>query len=165
MQLGYNYAGLFAHPEQCSPLLDKHSTALRALQANLAAMKDNSSSLSVTATKWWFCKDQKKRHMGACQRLVHKSENRVSLFQAPSLFVLFWRSSLVYAAQCLSYLGPHPTSCGPGHRSILQHCSVFQMQGWAKPIHPQRGTEGKLSTFSSGTCEHTCSETVTRLRI
>lgn len=44
-------------------------------EANLAAMKDDSRALSVIAMKWWFSKDQKKRLMDVCQRVVHKGEN------------------------------------------------------------------------------------------
>lgn len=72
MQLRWNYAALFGHSEQCFLLLTKKQTldSSGSPEANLAAMKDDSRSLSVLAMKWWISKDQKKRqtHVDVCHK-------------------------------------------------------------------------------------------------
>lgn len=157
MQLRWNYAALFGHPEQCCLLPRKHLTVSDSPEADLAAMKDDSRSLSVIAMKWWISKDQKKRQTRGClsKSCAQGWELSFSILSSEPLYLVLKVIFLFTLPQFLSFLGLRPTSRGPGHCSVLQHSLIFQMQWWAKPISPQRGTGAQLSISSSGTCDHT----------
>lgn len=80
------------------------------LWSKFGRVKDDSRSLSAGAMKWWISIDKNRkthRHAWLFICFRHKDKNYVSLFWAPNLFVLLWRSSLVYAAE---FVLPGPPS-------------------------------------------------------
>lgn len=154
MQLRWNYAAFFGHPEQRSLLLREHLTALRVPQ-QWKVIQDH---FVVIAMKWWISKGQEKRRtqVDVCQKSCAQGwELSFSILSREPLCLVL---KVISCSRCwvfLSFLGLRPTSSVPGHSSVLQHSLIFRMQWRAKPISPQRATRAQLSISSSGTCEHT----------
>lgn len=107
MQLRWDYAALLEKPEQCSPLPQKQKRRIwqhrgeiwqqwKMIQDHCLLLQwSDESAVTEKRHTWMFIKV-----------LGHKGENWVSLFWAPDLFVLFWRSSLCWCCPVCVLPGP-----------------------------------------------------------